>query len=717
MSVAAVIVAAGSGERFGNEGGKQLAPLAGEPLFVHALRAVERAESVDAIVLVCQPGRGDEYAAAVAAAGAAKVVAIVDGGATRGESVRAGLARVGTSTRSSSSTTARAPCRAHPMSTGPSRPSSRRPGIDGAIVGHEVVDTIKVVEDGHVVDTPDSSRLWQVYTPQAFRAEALRAAHARALEEGYEGTDDASLVERNGGTVMVVAGPRWDIKVTMPADIAAVEALMASRGTRSMTPPLRIGLGYDVHAFADGRPLVLGGVTVLHDRGLARALRRRRARPRRHGRDPRSDAGRRHRRATSPTPTPRYAGISSLSCSSTSAAMMRRRRLELVDLDSVLVLEQPRISPYRDAMRAAIAEALGVESHRIGVKATTTEGLGFTGRGEGSRRRRSRSCRRCGQPGAATCSSGYERGHTRRQGARPCGDLHVERAAQLPGACTRSGGTGSPTGCTCGGAVTFARWLSQLARFFTGIEIHPGATIGRRFMIDHGMGVVIGETSVIGDDVTLYQGVTLGGTGKETGKRHPTLEDFVVVGVGAAVLGDITIGAGSRVGGGAVVVNDVPPNCTVVGVPGRIVVREGSGSRRSTCTTRTFPTRSIEMFRMPAAPHRPHRRPPVRGRGEARGAAARASDPPPREPHPARRRGCADRDLTTPDKRGTPSMALRLYNTIIRAQGGLRPPRRGPGLACTCAARRSTTTSTSATRARSCRSTSSAATSSTAATT
>jgi serine O-acetyltransferase len=125
------------------------------------------------------------------------------------------------------------------------------------------------------------------------------------------------------------------------------------------------------------------------------------------------------------------------------------------------------------------------------------------------------------------------------------------------------------------GFVTLARVLSQWARHRTGIEIHPGATIDEGFFIDHGMGVVIGETTVIGRDVTLYQGVTLGGTGKERGKRHPTLEDCVVVGVGAAVLGDITIGHGTRIGGGAVVVKDVPPNCTVVGVPGRIVVREG----------------------------------------------------------------------------------------------------------------------------------------------
>ncbi|HEV2397129.1 MAG TPA: serine O-acetyltransferase EpsC [Candidatus Sulfotelmatobacter sp.] len=119
------------------------------------------------------------------------------------------------------------------------------------------------------------------------------------------------------------------------------------------------------------------------------------------------------------------------------------------------------------------------------------------------------------------------------------------------------------------------RFLSQFARWLTGIEIHPGAKIGRRLFIDHGMGVVIGETSIVGDDVTLYQGVTLGGTGKEHGKRHPTLEDSVVVGGGAKILGNIVVGKNSRIGAGSVVLRNVPDNSTVVGVPGHIVFREG----------------------------------------------------------------------------------------------------------------------------------------------
>ena len=119
------------------------------------------------------------------------------------------------------------------------------------------------------------------------------------------------------------------------------------------------------------------------------------------------------------------------------------------------------------------------------------------------------------------------------------------------------------------------RIISMLARFLTGIEIHQGATIGRGFFIDHGMGVVIGETAEIGDNVTLFQGVTLGGTGKERGKRHPTIEDNVVIAAGASVLGAITVGKNARVGAGAVVLQDVPPNCTVVGVPGRVTVCSG----------------------------------------------------------------------------------------------------------------------------------------------
>lgn len=124
------------------------------------------------------------------------------------------------------------------------------------------------------------------------------------------------------------------------------------------------------------------------------------------------------------------------------------------------------------------------------------------------------------------------------------------------------------------GHILRARLISQRSRHRTGIEIHPGATIGQGFFIDHGDGVVIGETTIIGDNVTLYQGVTLGGTGKDVGKRHPTIGNGVTVGSGAKVLGPITIGDNSKVGAGSIVLKDVPPNCTVVGNPGRIVQKK-----------------------------------------------------------------------------------------------------------------------------------------------
>ncbi|MCI8496104.1 MAG: serine O-acetyltransferase [Lachnospiraceae bacterium] len=126
-----------------------------------------------------------------------------------------------------------------------------------------------------------------------------------------------------------------------------------------------------------------------------------------------------------------------------------------------------------------------------------------------------------------------------------------------------------------------ARRISQKAARKTGIEIHPGAVIGKGFFIDHGSGVIIGETTIIGDNVTLYQGVTLGGTGKETGKRHPTLCDNVMVSAGAKVIGSFTIGENSKIGAGSVVLEEVPPNCTVVGVPGRIVKRDNIKVPRS----------------------------------------------------------------------------------------------------------------------------------------
>lgn len=146
------------------------------------------------------------------------------------------------------------------------------------------------------------------------------------------------------------------------------------------------------------------------------------------------------------------------------------------------------------------------------------------------------------------------------------------------------------------GVPILPRVLSQVARWLTGIEIHPGATIGKRFFIDHGMGVVIGETAEIGDDVTLFQGVTLGGTGKERGKRHPTIGNHVVVGAGAKILGAIRIGDNVKIGANSVVLKSVPPHSTVIGVPARIIKMEGERVPEATMDHANIPDPIIDRF-------------------------------------------------------------------------------------------------------------------------
>ena len=161
------------------------------------------------------------------------------------------------------------------------------------------------------------------------------------------------------------------------------------------------------------------------------------------------------------------------------------------------------------------------------------------------------------------------------------------------------------------GMVFVARWLAQAARFLTGVEIHPACVIGRRFFIDHGMGVIIGETAILGDDVLLYQGVTLGGTGNESGKRHPTLGDRVVVGAGAKVLGNIHIGSDTRIGANSVVLHDVPPHSTVVGIPGK-VVRRRKGDENDVLSHQNLPDPTMdELVRLAARLHALEKRLPA----------------------------------------------------------------------------------------------------------
>ena len=226
---AAIIVAGGVGERFGDPRGKQLAPVAGLPVLTHTILAFERCADVDAIVIVAHPERIEAYTAeAIEPAGAAKVVAVVPGGATRTESVAAGLAALPEgSTFVAVHDGARAAVSAAAIRAGFAALASD-PTLDGTVVGHPAIDTIKEADpEGRVISTPDRSRLWVAETPQTFRVDALVRAHELAAAEGFAGTDDASLVERCGGVVAMLMGPRWNIKVTVPEDLVVLAALLA----------------------------------------------------------------------------------------------------------------------------------------------------------------------------------------------------------------------------------------------------------------------------------------------------------------------------------------------------------------------------------------------------------------------------------------------------------------------------------------------------------
>lgn len=228
---AAVIAAGGSGERFGGPAGKQLALVAGLPVLSHTLLAFEHAREVDVVVVVTHPDRVDEYRRlAVEPAGVTKVVAVVAGGATRVQSVRAGLAAlaegvdlVAVHDGARAAVTPQTIDAAFATLAG-------RADVDGVVVGNPCVDTIKEVDpSGRVISTPDRIRFWNAQTPQVFRAAALSRAYWRAGVAGFEGTDDASLVEAVGGTVLMIEGPRSNLKVTVPEDLAILAALLEAR--------------------------------------------------------------------------------------------------------------------------------------------------------------------------------------------------------------------------------------------------------------------------------------------------------------------------------------------------------------------------------------------------------------------------------------------------------------------------------------------------------
>ncbi|MGB4592203.1 MAG: 2-C-methyl-D-erythritol 4-phosphate cytidylyltransferase [Coriobacteriia bacterium] len=227
MSVVAIIVAGGTGERFGRAGGKQLAPLAGATVITHTIGVFDACPAVDAVVVVARPEAITPLSEATS--GSRSVVAIVAGGETRQDSVAAGLAAL-----PDDAETVVVHDGARPLITGETITAALDAlggGVDGCVIGHPAYDTIKRTDaDGLVTSTLDRSCLWVAQTPQVFRVDTLRDAHERARDVGFLGTDDASLVERAGGHIRMIAGPRDNIKVTVAADLVIAEAILCARG-------------------------------------------------------------------------------------------------------------------------------------------------------------------------------------------------------------------------------------------------------------------------------------------------------------------------------------------------------------------------------------------------------------------------------------------------------------------------------------------------------
>ncbi|MFN2613253.1 MAG: 2-C-methyl-D-erythritol 4-phosphate cytidylyltransferase [Actinomycetota bacterium] len=357
MRAAGVIVAAGRGERLGMDVPKAFARVAGKPMLDWSLGAM-RSVFGDDLVVVLPPD----------AARARIDAMVVDGGATRQESVRRSLDRVSGFDAVVVHDAAR-PCVTTQLIE---CVLAALADADAVICAVPVADTLKRA-DGTTVAREG---LLRAQTPQAFRLDALRRAHERAAAEGFEATDDAQLVERYGGTIAIVPGDEHNIKVTTKEDIAVAEALLSE-------PHGRSGIGYDAHAFTDGRALVLGCVTIPGARGLAGhsdadvlshaivdALL---------GAAALGDIGEHF-----PSSDQRWEGAPSAEFLRAASSMLADAGLVIASVDATVVMERPAIAPYRDEMRKRLADALGIDVERVSVKATTTDRVGSIGREEGA---------------------------------------------------------------------------------------------------------------------------------------------------------------------------------------------------------------------------------------------------------------------------------------------------------------------------------------------
>jgi 2-C-methyl-D-erythritol 4-phosphate cytidylyltransferase/2-C-methyl-D-erythritol 2,4-cyclodiphosphate synthase len=370
----AIVLAAGMGRRMQSDQPKQFLDLKGRPLLVHTLDAFEACDSVDAIIVVASPDATE--AISDFAAHCEKVRSVVVGGMERQDSVAEGLKAVPDDADLIVIHDGARPL-ILPGEIDAVLASARASGA--AVVGQPVSDTIKRVEKSEVAETLDRSTLWAVQTPQAFRADVIREAHARAKADGFLGTDDTALVERLGLKVMLVEGSRDNIKVTHPGDLERAEDILRRRSGGDVQ---RIGMGYDVHQLTEGRKLILGGVDVPFEKGL----------------DGHSDAdvlshvvidallgaaGLGDIGRLFPDTDNAFRDISSLVLLERTADVLREANVVIGNVDATVMAQRPKLAAYIPEMEANIAEALGTTVDRVSVKATTTEKLGFVGKEAG----------------------------------------------------------------------------------------------------------------------------------------------------------------------------------------------------------------------------------------------------------------------------------------------------------------------------------------------
>ena len=381
ISATAIIAAGGAGLRMGLALPKQFSELAGLPLLVHTLRAVHMAPSIEEIVLVAPTAHLDYVRELTRNYRIGKIAAIVAGGRLRQDSVRIGLAQVPAGrdivmvhdgARPFVSVDLIERCIAKAWESG------------AAITAVAVKDTLKKANsEGMIAATVDRQGLWQAQTPQAVRVELLREAFAAADRDGFEGTDEASLVEHMGHDVAIVDGSERNIKITRPEDLLIAEGLLRHEGTSQKgEETMRIGHGYDAHRFAVGRKLILGGVEIAHDKGL---LGHSDADVLTHalcdailGALGMGDLGRHF-----PDSDPVYKGVCSLDLLEQVVAMAEKEGFILGNADVTVIAQRPKLASYIEGMREKVAERCRVRFDTISVKATTTEKMGFVGREEG----------------------------------------------------------------------------------------------------------------------------------------------------------------------------------------------------------------------------------------------------------------------------------------------------------------------------------------------